>query len=279
MRWRDARQSRNVEDRGGLRSPIALGGMGGLGLVAIIVISMLLGVDPDAILDTPGVSPPPPAERSGGIGDAATGETRQFAGAVLGMTEDAWSAIFAEAGAQYTEPHLVLFSGEVSSACGFASAAAGPFYCPGDQKLYLDLAFFREMQTKLGASGDFAQAYVIAHEVGHHVQNLLGVMEKTRGAGAAKGASGVSVRTELQADCFAGIWANRVGERLEAGDIEEALNAASAVGDDTLQRKATGHVVPDSFTHGSSAQRARWFRRGFEAGKVSACNTFGAPEL
>lgn len=205
---------------------------------------------------------------------------------MLGSTEDTWGAIFAAHGSQYEQPRLVLFRGGVRTACGAASSAVGPFYCPGDRQVYLDLGFFEEMQTRFHADGDFARAYVIAHEVGHHVQNLLGIFAKTaearqRGA-PMEGANGLSVRQELQADCFAGVWANHAQQQLQwlqPGDIEAALNAANAIGDDTLQREARGTVVPDSFTHGSSAQRVRWFKIGFDGGDLDRCNTFATAAL
>jgi predicted metalloprotease len=208
-----------------------------------------------------------------------------FVSVVLADTEDTWNAIFAEQGARYQEPTLVLFTGRVNSACGMASAAVGPFYCPGDQQLYIDLSFFNDLSRRHGAPGDFAQAYVVAHEVGHHVQTLLGISQRVQRAKRGRGESGanaLSVRQELQADCFAGLWghaANVDRRLLDPGDLEEALRAASAIGDDRLQREAGGRVVPDSFTHGSSEQRVRWFRRGFESGDMAACDTFGAPDL
>ena len=200
---------------------------------------------------------------------------------VLADTEETWQRIFARQGGRYQEPTLVLFTGSVSSACGYATAAVGPFYCPGDRKLYLDLSFFRDLERRHGAPGDFAQAYVVAHEVGHHVQTLLGISDRVRAAGRGRGEAEVnalSVRQELQADCFAGLWghaAHRERQLLDPGDLEEALKAASAIGDDRLQREAQGRVVPDSFTHGTSEQRVRWFRRGFESGDINACDTFG----
>ncbi|MBN9022776.1 MAG: neutral zinc metallopeptidase, partial [Rhizobiales bacterium] len=207
-------------------------------------------------------------------------EEGQFVATVLGDTEDTWGRLFQEGGKRYQDPTLVLFDGQVQSACGFASAATGPFYCPGDRKLYLDLSFFDEMSRRFGAPGDFAQAYVIAHEVGHHVQNLLGILPQVdaerRGASQAE-ANALSVRLERQAYCLAGVWAHGADAKglLEVGDIDEALNAASQIGDDTLQKRSQGYVVPDSFTHGSSAQRSTWFKRGYEAGRVDACDTFG----
>jgi hypothetical protein len=217
---------------------------------------------------------------------AANDPQRDFVSAVLGDTEDTWRELFQQAGRQYRDPTLVLFSGGVDSACGFAQSAVGPFYCPGDQRVYLDLSFFRELEQRFGAAGDFAQAYVIAHEVGHHVQTLLGVSAQVNAARQRgermEGANGLLVRQELQADCLAGVWAFHAQQRLnwlEPGDVEEALNAANAIGDDRLQRQAQGQVVPDAFTHGTSAQRMRWFSTGFERGEVNRCDTFKAARL
>jgi predicted metalloprotease len=213
-------------------------------------------------------------------------EQTEFVRAVLGSTEDVWGQVFSSSGQAYQPPRLVLFQGGVQSACGAASSAMGPFYCPGDRQVYLDLGFFQDMQQQFQAAGDFARAYVIAHEVGHHLQNLLGVMQQVQAAAQRgtpmEGAGGLSVRQELQADCFAGVWANHAQAQLnwlEPGDIEEALNAASRIGDDTLQKQSRGYVVPDSFTHGTSAERVRWFRNGFSAGNLQACDTFGAASL
>ncbi len=281
MRWRGQRRSQNVEDRRGVPvgRGVAVGGAGGCGLLIIVLLYMLLGGDPMQLVEelpevagpssSVAVQPPPGQD-----------ELADFVSVVLADTEDTWSRIFASIGRQYEEPQLVLFSGAVQSACGIAGAAMGPFYCPADHKLYVDLSFYDELQRRFRAPGDFAQAYVIAHEVGHHVQNLLGINQEVtamqRGASAAE-ANALSVRLELQADCLAGIWAynaDRFRNLLEAGDIEEALNAASAIGDDRIQRETTGRVMPDSFTHGSSEQRVRWFRTGYETGDVAACDTF-----
>jgi predicted metalloprotease len=264
--------------------PVGIAG-GGIGAVVIVVVGLLLGVDPGVLLDI-----------AGGGGDGAPagyttaspepGDDRlaEFVAVVLADTEDTWGAAFQEQGREYREPRLVLFSGAVRSACGFAQAAMGPFYCPPDERAYLDLAFFRDMERALGAAGDFAQAYVIAHEIGHHVQNLLGIsarVQAMRQGGSREDGNALSVRLELQADCFAGFWAHhaRARDLLEAGDIEEAMGAAAAVGDDRLQRQSSGYIVPESFTHGSSAQRVRWFRRGLESGALPACDTFAAGEL
>jgi predicted metalloprotease len=261
---------------------VAIGG-GGIGLLVIVVIALFLGVDPTPLLQQTtsssvsqgSPSAPPPAEQN---------ELADFVSVVLADTEDTWRAQFAEGGQRYVEPTLVLFTDRVQSACGMAGAAMGPFYCPADQQIYIDLGFYDELRTRFRAPGDFAQAYVIAHEVGHHVQNLLGISDQVhnsqRGLGKAE-ANALSVRLELQADCFAGVWANRAQRTrdiLEPGDIEEALNAASAIGDDRIQRQAGGAVAPDSFTHGSSEQRVRWFKRGFETGDGGLCDTFSVSE-
>jgi len=314
MRWRGRRQSSNIEDQRGsggggfgggfgrgmgrIRFPSGMSrgrvgkraGFGGLGLVVVIVIALLLGVDPAALLTgtlgpgggqtVPRMAPQTAPQRS------RPDPLRDFVAVVLADTEDVWHAIFRQSlGGQYQEPRLVLFTGGVRSACGHAGSAVGPFYCPGDRKVYLDLGFFRTLRDRFQAPGDFAQAYVIAHEVGHHVQTLLGISSKVHEARARlpkAQANALSVRQELQADCFAGVWANhaeRTKNILERGDIDEALNAASAIGDDTLQRQAQGTVVPDSFTHGTSSQRQRWFRRGFKEGQLQSCDTFKAKSL
>jgi uncharacterized protein len=283
MRWEGRRQSRNVEDRRG-RRPVRRGMVGGgLGLVAVVVISLFLGVDPRVLLtglQAVDVGGPAPAEDVPFVEGPDDARHREFVSVVLADTEDVWHSLFQAGGAVYREPTLVLFSGAVESGCGFAEAAMGPFYCPADGRVFIDLSFFDDLERRLGAGGDFAEAYVIAHEVGHHVQNLLGtsgkVHELRQRAGPAE-ANQLSVRLELQADCYAGVWAHhaeRTKGILEAGDIEEALGAASAVGDDRLQRQAQGRVVPDSFTHGTSEQRMRWFRRGLETGSLAACDTF-----
>jgi predicted metalloprotease len=281
MRWRDMRQSGNVEDRrgmggmgfgGGLRTAGA-GGLGGLGLggiLIVVLVSWLFGVNPMSLLDSgSGLEPLP--EQSGATGTPAD-EAGQFAGAVLGDTEDFWTAYFRNAGSNYQKPGMVLFTDAVQSACGTSSAAVGPFYCPGDRKLYIDLGFFRELDRRFGAPGDFAQAYVIAHEVGHHVQTLLGIL----GGGNAMSrsqANAQSVQQELQADCLAGMWGRSAAERdkLEPGDAEEGLRAAAAIGDDRLQRATQGRVVPESFTHGSSEQRVAAVRTGLNSTDISAC--------
>ncbi len=278
MRWRGRRQSANVEDRRGAGSGTRIAG-GGLGLLLLVGIGLFLGVDPATLLqavETQPVGVSVPAAVPGDLED----EQAQFVSVVLADTEDTWTAIFGAAGSRYQKPTLVLFSGAVRSACGFAQAAMGPFYCPADQKVYIDLSFYSDLKNKLGAPGDFAQAYVIAHEVGHHVQTLLGISEqvdrKRRSVGKVE-ANQLSVRLELQADCLAGIWAHhadRTRDLLEQGDIEEGLNAASAIGDDRLQRQSQGYVTPESFTHGTSEQRVRWFKRGYTSGAISRCDTF-----
>ncbi|MCX7514859.1 KPN_02809 family neutral zinc metallopeptidase [Frateuria hangzhouensis] len=283
MDWQKGERSRNVEidsGRGG-GGGFRFGGGRGLGVGGLIVLAILGWVffkDPTALLDQGGQ---PGQAVPAGQPAQVDPQQRDFVSAILGSTEKTWGDIFAASGRQYADPTLDLFSGGVRTACGLASTAVGPFYCPGDEKIYLDLSFFQELQDRFGAAGDFAQAYVIAHEVGHHVQKQLGVFDQVQQARAQgapmEGARGLSVRQELQADCFAGVWANRSEQRLhwlEAGDVEEALNAASQIGDDTLQREARGTVVPDSFTHGSSAQRVKWFKAGLESGQPSSCDTF-----
>ncbi|HEY6102251.1 MAG TPA: neutral zinc metallopeptidase [bacterium] len=282
MRLGRSRRSENVEDRRGMGIPrgVQIGGAGGLGLILLVVVGMLLGVDPTAILQTGiGTSPSNPTDQALPRGSGPD-SIRDFVSAVLGETEDVWTEVFRASGRAYVPPKLVLFSGAAESACGLAQSAMGPFYCPLDQKVYLDYSFFRDLDARFGASGDFAQAYVIAHEVGHHVQTLLGITDRVQRlrerSGQAAG-NELSVRFELQADCLAGVWANRADSArkiLEAGDVEEGLDAASAVGDDRIQRRTQGYVVPDAFTHGSSAQRVTWFRRGLDTGNPDVCETF-----
>lgn len=276
MRWQDLRPSSNVEDYRGISGRgIAIGG-GGLGMIVLLIAALICGVDPRQLLQ-PGqedtqVGAPPAASNSA---PRRTDQNREFASRVLGSTEDAWGQILPQqARRRYTPPKLVLYEDQISSACGYTSSAVGPFYCPGDQKLYLDFAFFDELSRQFKAPGDFAQAYVIAHEVGHHVQNLLGTMDRAQRSGG--GDKRLSVALELQADCYAGIWANFAQKQgvVETGDAEEALRAASAVGDDTIQRHQQGYVVPDSFTHGSSQQRMQWFARGMQTGDMRQCETF-----
>lgn len=285
MRWEDLRRSGNIEDRRGLGGfRMGGGGLGGRlgigGVVVILIASAIFGIDPRILLDG---GLPVPVEQTRQAPNPAENEQRDFVAAVLGDTEQIWGEIFRGQGRTYREPTLVLFSGATESACGLGQSAMGPFYCPGDQRIYIDLGFFAELQQRFRAPGDFAQAYVIAHEVGHHVQNQLGIAERVRAAqqraSSRAQANAYQVRMELQADCFSGLWAHhadRARRVLEDGDVEEALNAASAIGDDRLQRQAQGRVVPDSFTHGTSAQRARWFRRGLESGDLRTCDTFGA---
>lgn len=284
MKLDDQRESDNIEDRrgGGMRrGGIAVGG-GGIGLIIIVVLAILCGKDPRQLLqqlptDQGGTRPQQQQGQPGQPGQED--DTTKFVRKILGSTEDAWKGILSQEKLQYREPTLVLFTGAVQSACGQAGSSSGPFYCPGDQKLYLDTDFFRELKTEFGAPGDFAQAYVIAHEVGHHVQNLVGTMDKVNQAQSRSSevqANQLSVRLELQADCYAGIWAKSAQSRgqVEPGDYEEALKAASGVGDDNIQRRSQGYVVPESFTHGSAADRMKWFTRGFQSGDIRQCNTF-----
>jgi len=288
MRWRGRRQSTNVEDRRGMRVGRRGIAGGGIGIVAILLIGMALGVDPGVLLrgvQTMNAGGPAVEDTGPYQETAAEAERREFISVVLADTESVWHGLFGQLGGRYREPRLVLFSGAVDSGCGFAEAAMGPFYCPPDERVFIDLSFFDELAGGLGAAGDFAQAYVLAHEVGHHVQNLLGtsgeVQQMRQRAGPSE-SNALSVRLELQADCYAGVWAHhaeRMQHILEQGDVEEALGAASAVGDDRLQRQAQGYVVPDSFTHGSSAQRMQWFRQGLQSGELAACDTFAASDL
>jgi len=289
MRWIGRRESANVEDRRGGRA-VRLGVGGGIGGLVLLLLYVFLGGDPSRILENL-----PEEARVGDPGEAVPGapyqesaeeeQLRKFVSVVLAETEQTWHQVFSQMGRAYEEPKLVLFTDAVDSACGFAQAAVGPFYCPANQKVYIDLGFYRELQERFGAPGDFAQAYVIAHEIGHHVQNLLGISDRIQAAQARAGqeeANELSVRLELQADCLAGVWGNHAQESqqlLEAGDIEEGLSAASAIGDDRVQMESRGYIAPESFTHGSSAQRVRWFRRGIESGRLDACDTFGARDL
>ena len=293
MRWERGRRSENVEDRRGMGPAARVGGIGGLGLLLILGLALFTGVNPlelIGMLGGGGIEVPapqaPPAPRPGapGGGPAKAGADPQgeFVSVILADTEDAWGKIFAESGRRYTPPRLVLFNQATPSACGMGQAAMGPFYCPEDQQVYIDLAFFRELDRRFGAPGDFAQAYVIAHEVGHHVQKQLGIADEVHGMrrrASPQRANALSVLMELQADCLAGVWAHhahRQRQILEAGDIEEGLRAASAIGDDVMQRRSQGHVVPESWTHGSSAQRVEWFKRGLSTGRVDQCDTFRA---
>lgn len=285
MRWKHGRRSDNIEDRRGLRvSGKGLAG-GGIGIIVIALIAMFLGVDPAIVLNQAGNPATTPTEQTQPTFSPEEERLKEFVSVVLADTEDVWGTLFQSSGQQYIQPKLVLFSGAVQSACGFAEAAMGPFYCPADQKLYLDMSFFNDLAQRHDAPGDFAQAYIVAHEVGHHVQTLLGISEQVhaarRGASEAEG-NALQMRMELQADCFAGVWAHhahKARQILEPGDIEEALAAAAGVGDDRLQKKARGYVVPDSFTHGSSQQRMRWFNRGLQSGDPGECDTFKARTL
>lgn len=307
MQWKGRRQSSNIEDRrseggglgglggglgggmgrGPIRIPIRAGGGSFSGLVILVVLFFALracGIDPLELLDG-GQSPQQTQTQSrsqSGTGTGASDQMTQFVATVLAETEDTWQGIFKSEGATYRDPKLVLFSNSVNSACGFASAATGPFYCPGDEKVYLDTSFFNQLARELHAGGEFAQAYVIAHEVGHHVQNLIGVLPKfnqMRRSMSEADANKMSVQVELQADCFAGVWAHFTEQKglLDVGDIDDALNAAAQIGDDTLQKRAQGYVVPESFNHGTSAQRQKWFKSGYASGRLSDCDTFNNP--
>jgi uncharacterized protein len=291
MRWENGRRSDNVEDRRGMpvSRKVLVGGSGGIGVLVIVLLGLFFGFDPGAIFQGGSSVQVPPMSGPGQSGQSsrspADDKLKEFVSVVLADTEDVWRDVFNRSGRRYQPPKLVLFTQAVESACGFAQAAMGPFYCPPDNKVYLDMSFFNEMRTLFGVQGDFAQAYVVAHEVGHHVQSLLGISQKVeerkRRAGSAE-ANNLSVRIELQADCLAGVWANqgnRSRQILEAGDIEEGLNAASAIGDDRIQKRTQGYIVPDAFTHGSSAQRVRWFRKGLESGDLGQCNTFRTDRL
>jgi predicted metalloprotease len=304
MRWRGRRQSDNIQDQrgaggglggglgrgGGFRIPVGGTRAGGFSFSTIIILVVLFfalracGIDPLAMLEgggVPGQTQVQPSQPGGTQTAQPSDEMGQFVATVLAETEDVWNGIFQAEGQNYKEPSLVMFSDQVRSACGFASAASGPFYCPGDQKVYIDLAFYDQLARQFGAAGDFAQAYVLAHEVGHHVQNLIGVLPRfneMRQSMSQAEQNQMSTRVELQADCFAGIWGHFTAKKglLEDGDVEEALNAAKQIGDDTLQKKTQGYVVPESFNHGTSAQRQTWFARGFKSGKLSDCDTFNS---
>ena len=282
MRWRGERESTNIEDRRGLSAGrVAVGG--GLGTVVILVLALLFGVNPQQLLEQLPESPSSDVRSSRPVNPEEE-ELKQFTSVVLAKSEDVWTDVFRKNGRQYREPTLVLFTDQVQSACGLAGAAVGPFYCPGDEKVYIDLSFYEQLRRRFNAPGDFAEAYVIAHEVGHHVQKLLGISDRVdamqRRASEVE-ANQLSVRLELQADFFAGVFARYVQNQgvLEAGDIEEALRAASAVGDDNIQRQTTGYVVPDSFTHGTSEQRLRWFKKGYETGDMRQGDTFNTTNL
>ena len=285
MRWQDQRRSNNVDDRRGSRISGPVKG-GGIGLLLLALVGMYFGIDPSTIMNIGGA-----VQQQTGAGKQQTGpvqenaverERRDFVSVVLADTEDNWNAIFRRSNKQYQEPKLVLFRDAINSACGFAQSAMGPFYCPADRKVYIDLAFYDDLKSKMHSPGDFAQAYVVAHEVGHHVQNLLGIsshVQSPRQRISQAEYNRLSVRLELQADCFAGIWAHnadRTKQLVEPGDIEEALNAASQIGDDRLQKNQRGYVTPESFTHGTSQQRVYWFRRGYETGDPGQCDTFNS---
>jgi predicted metalloprotease len=284
MRWESGRRSDNIEDRRGMSVGRGVAG-GGIGVVVLALIAMFFGVDPSIVLNQAGNIAP--TEQSAAPHQISPEEDKlaEFISVVLADTEDTWTTLFRQDGGQYAKPKLVLFSGAVESACGHAQSAMGPFYCPADSKVYLDLSFFNDLAGRHGAHGDFAQAYVVAHEIGHHVQNLLGIADKvhaSRQRMSEEESNDVQVRMELQADCLAGVWTHHAQKQrqiLEQGDIEEALGAAAAVGDDRLQQEARGYVVPESFTHGSSAQRAKWFTAGARSGDLNACNTFKARVL
>jgi predicted metalloprotease len=280
MRWRQTKQSQNVEDYRGRSTGVGRGGkIGIVGIVAVIG-AYFLGIDPRLVMGLLGDSGAPAQAEAPVEAGSPTDEGGAFVSHVLGDTEETWTAIFSEGGQQYRLPRLALFDDGINTGCGSATSAAGPFYCPPDQRIYIDLKFFRQLETEFAAQGDFAKAYVIAHEVGHHVQNLLGIADKVHAARQQAPeieANAMQVKMELQADCFAGIWAHYADSSrqvVEAGDIDEALTAASSVGDDTIQKRVQGHVNQESFTHGSGAQRQEWFRKGYGSGRVQDCNTF-----
>ena len=279
MRWKSGRRSSNIEDRRGLRISRRKVG-GGIGTIVLVLVGLYFGIDPSELFNLSTGGNGSQVHMQTAARSADENQLAEFVSVVLADTEDTWHAIFQQSGKHYREPKLVLFTDTVQSACGMAQAAMGPFYCPADQKVYIDLGFYRELRDRFRAPGDFAQAYVIAHEIGHHVQNLLGISDKVHQARSRMSRTQwntLSVKLELQADCLAGIWAHHADRTrgiLEAGDVEEALNAASAIGDDRLQRQSQGRVVPDSFTHGTSEQRARWFKRGLQSGQFGECNTF-----
>lgn len=283
MRWRGERQSTNIEDRRGISGGRGIAVGGGLGTLLIMILALVFGFDPQTLLQQSPDNQPTQVQTSRPQNSEAE-ELKQFVAVVLAKSEDVWQDVFQQNGRQYREPTLVLFTDQVRSACGIAGAAVGPFYCPRDEKVYIDLAFYEELRRQFNAPGDFAQAYVVAHEVGHHVQKLLGITDRVDAMSnrmSEAQANQLSVRLELQADFFAGVFARYVQKQglLEAGDIEEALRAASAVGDDQIQRRTTGYVVPDSFTHGTSEQRLRWFRRGYETGDIRQGDTFNTTNL
>jgi len=285
MRWKSGRRSSNIEDRRGVRISKKTAAGGGLTTLVLVLVAMYFGVDPGVVMQVANPNQGTEQRVEQVTLSAEEQELTDFVSVVLADTEDTWQAIFRQGGAQYREPKLVLFRGAVQSACGFAQDAMGPFYCPADEKVYIDLSFYQDLRDRFKAPGDFAQAYVIAHEIGHHVQTLLGVSKQVherRSRLSKKDANALLVRQELQADCFSGIWAfhaDRTRQILESDDIEEGLTAANAIGDDRLQRQGQGYVVPDSFTHGTSAQRVSWFKKGLATGDIMACDTFQAREL
>lgn len=287
MRIEGGRESENLEDRRGQgRGGFPIGGRSiGIGTIVLALVAMYFGVDPSLVMNLASAPQSAPQVQQAPAGATPQDAGGRFVSHVLADTEDTWTALFKREGKDYQPPKLVLFSGQTPSACGMGQAAMGPFYCPLDQKVYIDLSFYQDLQTRFRAPGDFAQAYVIAHEIGHHVQNLLGIsgkIDSMRRRVSEAQANQLSVRQELQADCFAGIWAhhaNRARNIIEAGDVEEALNAASAIGDDRLQQQSRGYAVPESFTHGSSAQRVRWFKRGLQSGDLKTCDTFDVAQL
>jgi predicted metalloprotease len=288
MRWEGREESTNIEDRRGMRVPGGKGaGFGCIGILVVMVIAMLTGADPRQLLSLLGVveqlTPQAQQQQVPQGAPPADDPQAKFVGVVLKDTENAWQQVFQRSGKRYQDPTLVLFDGKVASACGMASAAVGPFYCPADRKVYLDMAFFRELSQRFGAPGDFAQAYVVAHEVGHHVQNLLGISDQVTAlqerARSKEQANDLSVRLELQADCFAGVYGNFNKQYLDPGDIEEGLRAAAAIGDDMIQKQAQGYVAPESWTHGSSEMRVRWLKQGLQSGDPASCDTFKTPRL
>ena len=288
MRWEGREESTNIEDRRGMRVPGGKGtGFGCIGILVVMVIAMLTGADPRQLLSLLGVveqlTPQAQQQQVPQGAPPADDPQAKFVGVVLKDTENAWQQVFERSGKRYQDPTLVLFDGRVASACGMASAAVGPFYCPADRKVYLDMAFFRELSQRFGAPGDFAQAYVVAHEVGHHVQNLLGISDQVTAlqerARSKEQANDLSVRLELQADCFAGVYGNFNQQYLDPGDIEEGLRAAAAIGDDMIQKQAQGYVAPESWTHGSAEMRVRWLKQGLQSGDPASCDTFKAPRL
>jgi predicted metalloprotease len=294
MRWIGGRESANIEDRRGAGGVAMPAGIGGVGVIVLVLVGLFFGIDPSTLLALLGGDDTQQTDtRRTGDGTIASSRPpdagrpdpmRQFVSVVLADTEDVWTQVFQTMGRTYDEPKLVLFSDRVNSACGLASSATGPFYCPEDQKVYLDLSFFQQLRNRFNAPGEFAQAYVIAHEIGHHVQNELGILPRVAAERARSDklrSNALSVRVELQADCLAGVWANhadRARHIIEQGDVEAGLNAASAVGDDRMQRQVQGTMVPDAFTHGSSAQRVRWFKRGLETGSLGQCDTFSVQQ-